>query len=517
MASAVEFQNINKVFYSNHNLQACKDINLDVQEGEILCIAGENGAGKSTLMDILDGLISPTSGIIKIHGEKVEIKSPLQAIRHKIGMVHQHFMLFEDFTVSENVTMTQEPRKHKFFYDREKADNLVQIIIDKYGFSIKASDRVKSLTTGEKQQTEIIKLLYMNADLLILDEPTSVLTVQEIDSLFENLRQLKNIGKTIILITHKLKEIKRISDRVAIMKNGEMIGVFNTSSLSESEIASLMFDGGVTFSAEKKQNTFEDIGPVISFKNVTVQRITYPSPSLDKLSFGCQRGEILGFAGVSGNGLGYIEGVLSGIIRVNHGHIIHNKLDITHMDVKGRREDGLCFVPSDRLGTGSAGSLSVKENLIVDRLVDFTKHGMIDSEKADAFYDSSAKMYGISGDKDDCLSSLSGGNIQKTILAREIAGVRDYIVFSEPTWGLDISSSQVIYNNIQKLRNRGIAIILISSNLEEVLQLSDRIIIICKGRVVKSFKNDGTVSKRDIGNYMLGQKDDFKGGYSAEN
>jgi len=509
MPVAIEFCNISKIFPSN-NLQACKNVCLKIQRGEILCIAGENGAGKSTLMKMLDGLENPSEGVIKIDGEIVNIKSPLDANKLKIGMVHQHFMLFDDFTVAQNVTMAIEPIKNKLFYDKKKAEEEVGKVIKEYGFSIDSKEYVGNLTIGQKQQTEIIKMLYRKVDFLILDEPTAVLTEKEIDALFDNLMSLKKEGKTIILITHKLKEIKRISDRVAIMKKGELVGVYDTSSLNEFEISSLMFDGGVSLGISRSENVFKTEKPVISFKNVTVQKVSLPRPSLDNVSFNAYPGEILGFAGVGGNGLGFLEGVLSGIVKVSSGKIFHKDKDITSLETKSLRKEGLSYVPSDRLGTGSAAVLSVSENLIISSLSEFTEKGILQKDKIEAFTKKMINDFSVSGTKEVPISSLSGGNIQKIILAREIERVKDYIIFSEPTWGLDISSSQFVYKQIERLRDKGVAILLISSNLEEILSLSDRIAIFCKGRIVKMFDNEGKISRHEIGDYMLAQKSDYK-------
>lgn len=501
----LEIKNISKTFKTN-GLQVCKDICFSLNKGEIFCIAGENGAGKTTLMKILYGMEKIDSGEIFIKGKKEYINSPLKANDLSIGMVHQHFMLFPNLTVAENVTFGIEPVKAKIICDKKKAVINVQKIIDKYNLSLDANSFVSSLTIGQKQQTEILKLLYRNSDILILDEPTSVLTETEIESLFFTLKKLKSLGKTIILITHKLKEIKRMSDRVAVMKQGRLIGIFNTSEVTKDELSSLMF--GHEISNGEKNKTIVDKSkiPTISFKNVTVKKHGLPHPFLDNLSFDVFPGEILGFVGISGNGMGHLEGALSGVISISDGQIFHKNKDITNVGTAILRKEGMGFVPSDRLGFGTSERLSLGQNLIIHRRRELSPGGIFSKKKIEPFLDKLISNYDIKGKSTDTVSDLSGGNIQKLVIAREMNCLKDYIIFSEPTWGLDMESTQFVYSQIKRIKEKGVSIIIISSNTQEVLELADRIIILRKGKIAREFENNINISIKEIGDYMLGIK-----------
>ncbi|MDR1948751.1 MAG: ATP-binding cassette domain-containing protein, partial [Spirochaetaceae bacterium] len=382
MEPVVELREISKI-YPADGFRANHRVSLDLRGGEILCLAGENGAGKSTLMGILYGLFPPTSGEIFVRGKPAAIHSPLKANRLGIGMVHQHFMLFPNFTVAQNVVMGIEPRRGGIFYDRAKANLLVGELIRRRGFSVRPEAPVKNLSVGEKQQVEILKLLYRDVDVFILDEPTAVLTDQEIDSLFKTLRALRDSGKSLILITHKIGEIKKISDRTAIMRRGELVAIRETRDLDETEISRLMVGPGVDLRVNRGQGTVREPlisrEPVISFEEVTVKSRGQKSPRLRGLSFTVHRGEILGFAGVGGNGLGVLEAVLGGFLPVSSGRIRYRGRDITRLRTGQLRRLGLAYVPADRLVVGSAPEASVWENSIVNRRREFFRRGFLDS------------------------------------------------------------------------------------------------------------------------------------------
>ncbi len=501
---AVEMRNITKI-YPENNLRANDEVDFLLRKGEIHCLAGENGAGKTTLMKVLYGLEDHEGGTIRIRGNQQDISSPLVANRLGIGMVHQHFMLVEDFTVSQNVLMGIEPRKHGLIYDRKKADTLVNEVIGHHHFSIEANMLVRNLTVGQKQQVEIIKMLYRDVDILILDEPTAVLTEQEIESLFSTLKQLAQKGKSLILITHKLQEIKAISDRVSVMRQGKMLDTYETEEVDERQISALMMGKSISLSIEHgKKNT--ESRPVIEGRKITVLRQGQQRPLLNALSFTAYSGEILGFAGVSGNGLGVLEAVLGGFIPIYDGKVLHNGEDITNIGTALLRKQGLAYVPSDRLKVGSALKASVQENIIVGESGSFRKNGFIDQKKVTRHTNDLLERYSAKATAQMPIGTLSGGNIQKVILAREIERYQDYIVFSEPTWGLDIASSQFVYEQIASLRDKGAAVILISSSLDEILTIADRIIVLYRGTRVASFVGDEArnLSKEEIGEYMLG-------------
>jgi general nucleoside transport system ATP-binding protein len=506
MEYAVEMHGITRI-YPENNLRANDAVDLTLRQGEILCLAGENGAGKTTLMKVLYGLEHPDEGDIQVMGKSVAIGSPLDANRLGIGMVHQHFMLVDDFTVAQNVVMGVEPTRYGGLYDMKKAEEKVAKVISDHHFSVDVKKKVRNLTVGQKQQTEIVKMLYRDVDILILDEPTAVLTEQEIEALFVTLRELARLGKSLILITHKLNEIKAISHRVAIMRQGRLVGTYNTAEVDEREISRLMMGQSVTLHIDRVETGFA-AKPVIRFEDVSVLRHGQQRPLLDKVTFSANTGEILGFAGVGGNGLGVLEAVLGGFVPVTSGKIFHNDVETTNQGTAKLRNDGLAYVPADRIEVGSAVAASVAENLIVDARSSFARHGILDHKMIGAHSQKLLQKYSVKGTPGMPIGTLSGGNIQKVILAREIEQYKDYIVLSEPTWGLDIASSQYVYERMAQLRSAGAAVILISSNLDEILAVADCIIIFYRGAIVAMLAgNDALgISKEELGAYMLGLK-----------
>jgi simple sugar transport system ATP-binding protein len=521
---AAELRGISKI-YPGSKKKANNNINLGLRKGEILCIAGENGAGKTTLMKILAGLERPSAGEIYIHQNKVHIDSPLAAKRLGIGMVHQHFMLFPEYTVAENIVMGIEPRKWGIFCDSAKAGALAEALIKSHHFSIEPDRTVGSLGVGEMQQVEICRILYRNADIIIFDEPSSVLTEQETASLFRTLKALALAGKSLILITHKLKEIKHISDRVAVLRRGELIGISDTADIDEYEISRMMVAPGAlpengarrrsgdVFLREKPEPS--RAGPVIAFDRVTVLRRGQERPLLDCVSFSAGAGEILGFAGVGGNGLGVLEAALGGFLHPASGKILHRGRDISRLNIRRLRNQGLAYVPADRLRVGSALGATVEENVMIDRRGEFTRLFFLKRRAIRDFSAGLIRRYRIAGTGDGengALSSgeenaafLSGGNLQKLILAREIEQLRDYIVFSEPTWGLDIAARDFVWGEIEGLREKGAAVILISTNLDEILALADRIVVMYRGRIAGELANSGGAeTKEKIGAWMQG-------------
>jgi simple sugar transport system ATP-binding protein len=500
--------------YPGKEKKANNNITVDLRKGEILCIAGENGAGKTTLMKILCGLEQPDEGEIIINGKKETINSPLAAKKLGIGMVHQHFMLFPEYTVAENIVMGVEPRKWGFFFDAQKAKTEVEKIIDNNNFQITTAQKVKELALGLMQQVEICRILYRDAQIIILDEPTSILTKYETRSLFKTLRNLASNGKSVILITHKLNEIGEVCDRVAVLRHGELIGIRNVSDIDEYEIARMMVGEDVSrlqvTPPQKPQNHISNNKPVIEFDSVTVKRHRQKLPLLDNVSFSVRSAEILGFAGVGGNGLGVIEAVLGGFLYPSQGSILHNGKDISAFNIRSLRREGLAYVPADRLRVASAADATIEENMVINRRHEFMK-GFKNKRAIQEFSEKLAETYNIEGAKrnDKCFV-LSGGNLQKLILAREIDCLKDYIVFSEPTWGLDIASSRFIMGEIEMLRKRGAAVILISTNLDEILTLANRIIVMYRGRIAGEYENTGDKSlsdktlKEEIGSCMQG-------------
>jgi len=502
----IELRGIGKT-YPGSVKKANNNISLGLRKGEILCIAGENGAGKTTLMKIIDGIETPSEGEICVNDNAVIIDSPLAARKLGIGMVHQNFMLFPEYTVAENIVMGLEPRKWGWFVDGARAKAEAAKVIDANRFSITPDRLVKDLSIGEMQQVEICRLLYRNADIIILDEPSSVLTERETGALFKTLKTLAVAGKSIFLITHKLHEIKAVADRVAVLRRGEVAGIRETRDIDEYEIARLMIgDKKNNFSNVNRKKPSGGGKPVIVFDNVTVLRKGQQRPLLNKVSFEARSGEIVGFAGVGGNGLGVLEAVLGGFLHPADGKITHNGRDISHLGIRRLRKQGLAYVPSNRQQVGSSLSATVDENLMVDRRHAFSRMGFLDTGAIRGFADGLIRRYNIEGATGtNPAATLSGGNLQKLVLAREIDQFRDYFVFSEPTWSLDINAGGFVWSEIAALREKGAAIILISTNLDEILALADRIIVMFRGGAVAEFENfvDNNI-KEKIGNCMQG-------------
>jgi simple sugar transport system ATP-binding protein len=510
---ALEMRGISKTYHGGK--KANNNITLDLRKAEILCIAGENGAGKTTLMKILCGQERPDSGKIFIDGAEVRIDSPAAANTYKIGMVHQHFTLFDDYTVAENIVMGNEPRKWGLFFDNKKAVQIADAIVKENNFSVHSNVKIKDISQGEKQQVEICRVLYRNAQIIILDEPSSILTEYETRSLFSTLRRLASSGISIILITHKLREIKQICSRVAVMRKGELAGVFDNERVDENEIARLILGnenitqfGSIDISPNYAvQNTAKhlstEIKPVIAFENVTVMRKGQKRPLLDSLSFSVNSGAIMGFTGVGGNGLGVLEAVLGGFLHPSSGTIKHGEKDITYHSIRRLRNQGMAYVPSDRIHVGSSQDALVTENMIINRRDSFSRGIYFDAKKINEYTNNLIKRYNI--ESAQSVAAVSGGNLQKLILAREIDWFSDYIIFCEPSWGLDIAASRYVTDEILKLRDRGAAIILISTNIDEVLLLANTVTVMYRGKAAGVFANNHDAALKDaIGAYMLG-------------
>lgn len=505
MSHVLEMLDITKMYQETQRI-ANKKVNLTLNSGEILSLAGENGAGKTTLMKILYGLTPFDEGTIVIDGVKQHIKNPLSAQRLGIGMVHQHFMLVDEFSVAQNVVLGNEITTNRLFYDKVKNNKRVASLIKEHNFTIKATDKVSRLSVGEKQQVEILKMLYRDVRILILDEPTATLTIQEITSLFTNLRRLQKRGVSIILITHKIHEIKEISDRVCIMRGGEMIGCFKTMDVDESFISKMMM-GNMSAKIEKGPLQVSNEA-ILSLHSVSVIRHNQEQPLLDDVNIDVFGGEILGCAGISGNGLGQLESILLGSLPLSKGKITYHDrlLSDTHQKATTRKL-GLPFVPSDRLYTGCSLEATVSENMIATSRDNFFPPFGIQKKKIFQYTSSLIEEFDIKATPHQLIGTLSGGNIQKVILAREIEKIKDLIICSEVTWGLDVGSALFVHKQIVDLRNRGVGVLLLSSNLDEILSLSDRLLIFSRGRIVAEFNNHEIphLTKEQLGPYLLGK------------
>ena len=485
---------------------------LRVSQGEIHALVGENGAGKSTLMKILYGLEKPDSGKILFDGAEVHIGSPLDSGRLGIGMVHQHFMIVDDFTVAENVVLGAEPRSCGLFYDARKAEGSVRATMERHGFFLDPARLAASLTVGERQQLEIVKLLHRNARFLILDEPTAVLTEREVKALFGTLRGLRASGHTIVVITHKVKEVKEISDSVTVMRSGRTVDSFRTADIDEYGLSCLIMGSASCWDFTRKPSPSYRSEPVLELVDVCLPSRARGVRALDGVSLRVSPGEVRGVCAVSGNGVGELEDLLGGFRKPSAGRILLQGKPLPRRRLPARSGRGLGYVPADRIRRGINIGLSMTENFIaLDRRAYYPR-GFLDAAASAEAMRAAIGRFSIKGSAEQLAGELSGGNIQKVILARELSSpLPSLLVFSEPTWGLDISSTEFVYEKILEARDSGSGILLLSSNLDEIFELSDRISAMYRGRIVCDLPNDGVLTRERLGEYMLGLADDSLG------
>ncbi len=504
ISNILEVKNITKIYeggiIANHN------INFSVREGEIHALVGENGAGKSTLMKILFGIESVTSGDIYFKGEKVHFTSSKDAIEKGLGMVHQHFMLIPSFTVAENLMLGVEKTKMGVFTDAASCINEASNIAKKYNFQIEPKKLVRDISVGMKQKLEILKALYRGAKVLILDEPTAVLTPQETDQLFEQLINLKKQGFTIIFISHKLNEVKRISDRLTILKSGMSMGTYNVNEITENEISKLMVGHQVILKYNKKEIKFGN-------KLLKVSDLVYTDKfgvcKLQGISLSVKSGEILGIAGVEGNGQSEFASIISGLLKPDAGNIYMNGKNITGSSPGDLRNFGLAHVPEDRMDNGCILDLPLDDNMVANKFRDFTNMGMMDFNKIDDFVKKLVIEFNIkTKDVKTKLKGLSGGNMQKAVVAREFTSGAKILLINHPTRGIDVGAEELIHNKMLNMREEGCAILLISADLTELLALSDRIVVFNKGKIVGHLTNIKNTTEEELGLYMLGLKED---------
>ncbi len=462
---------------------ASDGVNLGVRQGEIHCLLGENGAGKTTLMRILYGLYQPDSGEILLAGKPVKITSPSVALAHRIGMIHQHFRLVSTLSVEENVILGVNEGMGPFLR-LGKTRKRIAAITDEYGLSVDPKAKVWQLSVGQQQRVEIIKALYREADILIMDEPTSVLTPQEVDQLFATLRTLVDDGLTIVFITHKLNEVMQVSDRVTVLRQGKLVATLPTSQTDKPSLARLMVGREVVFRLEKNP-------PQQGEKLLQVSRLHTLNdrglPALRNVSFEVYGGEILSVAGVSGNGQTELAEVLTGLRKATSGRILLGGKDITNRSAREITDDGVAHVPAERIKMGTVSNMSVRENLILKdyRHPPFSRGIFLNYKKAEANARRAMAEYQIAAPSDSSAAKLlSGGNIQRMVLARELSGKPRLIVAVHPTYGLDVGATEQVRQVLLRQRERGAAILLISEDLEEVMALSDRILVMFSGRVM---------------------------------
>ncbi|BCV20297.1 ABC transporter ATP-binding protein [Moorella sp. Hama-1] len=497
----VRLQGISKKY---GGVQANQGVDLRVRRGSIHALVGENGAGKTTLMKILFGLETADAGVIYYAGQQVEITSPQQAMALGIGMVHQHFMLVPSLTVAENVVLGHEPRR-RLGLDIQAARELVREISSRYGLAVDPEARVRDLSVGLQQRVEIIKALSEGAELLILDEPTAVLTPQETSELFQVLATMKGQGKTIIFISHKLKEVLAISDEITIMRAGKVVSTLNARDTNEAELARLMVGRPVLLRVEKGPANPQQ--PALEVRNLWVAD-RRGLPAVRGVSFDVRRGEILGIAGVQGNGQTELIEALSGLTRIEAGEALKDGKSLKGLTVAAIRRLGVAHIPEDRFRRGLCGQASILENMIGGHHQGpaFTRHGIINWEKAAKFTERLVKEYDIKiGSIYDPVKSLSGGNAQKLVAAREFNTDADLFLVSQPTRGVDIGAIEFIHKCLVAKRDAGCAILLVSADLQEVLSLSDRIIVMYEGEITAEVV-PGTTSEEELGLYMSGAR-----------
>ncbi len=496
---AVQMKNITKKF---GDFTANDSIDLDIKKGEIHALLGENGAGKSTLMNILYGLYMQTEGEIYINGKLEHIKDPNEAIKLGLGMVHQHFMLIEPFSVVENIILGMEPKKG-LRLDIKKATEDIMEISNKYGLAVDPKAKVEDITVGMQQRIEIIKALYRGADILIFDEPTAVLTPQEIDEFVEIIKSLSDQGKTIILITHKLKEIKAMADRCTIIRRGKKIDTVEVDNVSESELADMMVGRSVNLSIDKEDR---DPGEVVLSLSDIVVKDSRNINKVNGLNLELRAGEIHGIAGVDGNGQSELLEALSGLRHIESGNFKMNGVDITNSTPRQIHEKGIFNIPEDRQRRGLVLDFSVEDNLILENFhhEPFSKGGVLNRKNINEHATELMEKFDIRPREPKYFAgSLSGGNQQKVIIAREITNNPTVLIAAQPTRGLDVGAIEYVHKYLIEQRDSGKAVLLISFELDEIMGLSDRISVIYGGKILKTLDPKST-NEKEIGLLMAG-------------
>lgn len=477
-------------------------IDLYVESGEVLALLGENGAGKTTLMNILYGLYSADEGEVLIDGQPRHFKGPGDAIAAGIGMVHQHFMLIPVFTVAENVVLGVERTKALGVLDLDNARDQVREISKKHGLAVDPDASIEDLPVGVQQRVEIIKVLFRSAEVLVFDEPTSVLTPQEVDEFFGIVRSLREAGKAIIFITHKLKEVLEVADRIAVLRRGKVVGEADPATVTDDTLAEMMVGRPVDLVVDR--DAAQPQAPVLTVKDLVVLD-DREHRAVNGVSFEVRAGEIVGIAGVQGNGQTELVEALTGLRAVATGTVTISGHDVTRASPRRRHQHGVAHVPEDREASGLVGAFSVAENMILDCYYDppFSRGVRLDWDATRKRTRELVKEFDVRTPSIDvAAATLSGGNQQKVIVAREFARPLRLVIASQPTRGIDVGSIEYIHERIVQQRDEGAAILIVSTELDEILALSDRILVMFAGRIVT--ERTGEVTRAELGLYMAG-------------
>ena len=509
----LRMEGITKIY--GNGILANDSVDFSLREGEIHALMGENGAGKSTLMNILFGMQQPTAGKIILRGKEVQIRSSAEALAMGIGMVHQHFMLVPSLTVTENLILGNAPRKG-ILIDSAKARQTE--LSQKYHFNLNPDARVKDLSVGSKQQLEILKALYRGAQILILDEPTAVLTPQETEKLFEQLKLLRDNGHVLVFISHKIREVVEICDRVTIMRAGRSVGVYNvhgdeilgTKDITEDEISRLMVGRDAVLEIDKQE---VEPGKVVLHAEKVFNVDDEGKVRVNNVSFSVRQGEILGVAGVEGNGQTELIAMLTGMMPMDAGDVKINKKSIKGKSLREIRSDMLAYIPQDRLTYGVTAGMDIMNNVIPFLMNDrkYVDKGVLKVKKLRGLADEAAKDFMVKCDSSDqIVSMLSGGNMQKVVVGRELSSKTRHpvplVVADQPSRGIDIGATKFIHRKLLEMRSAGTAILLISADLNEILELSDSVIVLYDGQIVGYFPDTRELAEQELGQYMLGIK-----------
>ncbi len=504
----IEMLNIRKEF---PGIVANDDITLQLKRGEIHALLGENGAGKSTLMSVLFGLYQPEQGVIKKNGQVVTINNPNDATALNIGMVHQHFKLIDVFTVLDNIILGAEDTKMGFL-QKQEARKKVEELSQRYGLKVDLNAKVEDITVGMQQRVEILKMLYRDNEILIFDEPTAVLTPQEIDELMATMRGFAKEGKSILFITHKLNEIMAVADRCTVLRKGKYIGTVNICDTNKQELSNMMVGRPVQLQVEKSDAKAGDV--VLEVKGLTVPSKIHKNNAVKDVSFSVRAGEIVCIAGIDGNGQTELIHGLSGLEKITGGVITLCGKDISGASIRRRSDAGMSHIPEDRHKHGLVLDFTLEQNMVLQNFQDpkFQRFGFIQNDAVRAYAETLIEQYDVrSGQGPITVSrSMSGGNQQKAIIAREMDRNKPLIVAVQPTRGLDVGAIEHIHKQLVAQRDAGKAVLLVSLELDEVMNLSDRILVMYEGEIVGEL-DPKTTTVQELGLYMAGAKNDGKG------